>query len=565
MVIKHIVRSKLFTSIFIVLGTLMMGIGCIQGIIYLDSKENLTTTRASFKIIGTMTPTIKNHEYKINYEQIKRKTNLQTALYGYDEIRELESRYEIETLDLREHVGGYSSGLSRVEENGVKNKYDINSDDKLVSGKIEDIIITEYGNEYRLVLDDEYKEEFKKDSIKVKDNFFDPGIILEEGKTYFMIISKENEEYHTAFLDYELPIYIDITGLGIAEIQEVTKEHHRLYDIKAKSLEAIFTKNFKLLKPVYEGLVYLSEGKSFDNLYGKSIDVGSAPWICMISDLFAKENHLKLGDKIELSFYEGDFISLDNRSVKDVRKSHPLSSTYEYEIVGIYSYTSNDFSGPFDINPNTIFFPEYLFPEEISTEYLRYIPNQLTFLIDDPNNVEEVEALLTEVFEDRAEITYFDEDSINVRRILENAMSDIQKNMILVTVFYILIIGLLVAMYYRLQGKEIALKRSFGVSEKKLRKENHLELILLYLCNSVITIIIYFTTHERIMIYYLNKKEIRDFVPLSKNIIFGLTNKELIVLPLFIIGTFLYVIILNYFLSKRQFRKSIVSLLSEKI
>lgn len=171
---------------------------------------------------------------------------------------------------------------------------------------------------------------------------------------------------------------------------------------------------------------------------------------------------------------------------------------------------------------------------------------------------------MNDVFEDRAVITYFDQDSINVSLILESAMKNIKLNMLFVIIAYLIILFTLVSMYYRVNKKECALKRSFGISKVIVSKETQLELCYLTICSCLFSCIICFLTHELVINYYLDKKEIGKVVTLKENIIFAITSTELMVIPVTIISTLLLVWIYAILISKKQLKKSILYVITDK-
>ena len=125
----------------------------------------------------------------------------------------------------------------------------------------------------------------------------------------------------------------------------------------------------------HQNIAYVSEGRSLE-----SADYSEGKKVCLISETLADMSGLKVGDKIDLSFYlhppyhykdytvtnPQDF--LYNEPNKSNAEAYPYQSpvdfeeeSVEYEIVGLYRHTdqwgSTGASATYNFTPNTVFVP----------------------------------------------------------------------------------------------------------------------------------------------------------------------------------------------------------------
>lgn len=133
-------------------------------------------------------------------------------------------------------------------------------------------------------------------------------------------------------------------------------------DCQYESFSVLGTDLLESLYLFHENIATVVEGRSFD-----SADYADGNRVCLISQTLAQANGLHVGDKLDLSLYNGVF-DLPN-SIKIGVNTQLLDSldqiqdTREYEIVGVYKNTREweslfpNSSTSYNFSPNTIFVP----------------------------------------------------------------------------------------------------------------------------------------------------------------------------------------------------------------
>jgi len=206
----------------------------------------------------------------------------------------------------------------------------------------------------------------------------------------------QKDVYHVRYpnvMPYEPDFWQSEAGKYYADIVAVMKTNQQ-------TLTAIATENLSMYRPFYSGDLYISAGRNFTQ---EDYSLGNQ--VCLVSAYLAELNGLKIGDTLDLSFFEATYdytgIASDVVSTYEPMVEHKLDDkTYQlektdcffdggtFEIVGCYdgnvtkSNSSRDaqYGADEGVDRTIIFVPETAvqnIPEVTLTEY------NTTILLDD--------------------------------------------------------------------------------------------------------------------------------------------------------------------------------------
>ncbi len=175
----------------------------------------------------------------------------------------------------------------------------------------------------------------------------------------FSVSTEEHEKYF-------IPAFVKLSGsaeefLASAE-GEVWKNYIEELEVSYHSFPVVGVSDLMHLAHFARGNALVIEGEVF------GADDGN---VCVISETLALRNNLKLGDMIDISYFEKDFDYPGELSLAEGEgtfnpspaiydsETTPLHESEKYKIVGIYrkgdEWTADDYQS---FTPNTIFVPE---------------------------------------------------------------------------------------------------------------------------------------------------------------------------------------------------------------
>ena len=206
----------------------------------------------------------------------------------------------------------------------------------------------------------------------------------------------QKDVYHVRYpnvMPYEDGFWQSEAGDYYVDIIDVMEKNRQ-------TLTAVATENLSMYRPFYSGDVYISEGRNFTQ-----DDYSLGNQVCLVSAYLAELNGLKIGDTLDLSFFEATYdytgVASDVVSTYEPMVEHQLDDeTYQlekcdcffdhgtFEIVGFYdgnvtkSSSSRDaqYGAEEGVDRTMIFVPESAvqnIPDVPLTEY------NTTILLDD--------------------------------------------------------------------------------------------------------------------------------------------------------------------------------------
>ncbi len=207
---------------------------------------------------------------------------------------------------------------------------------------------------------------------------------------------------------YDLPIMGEYSGSAMAYLNEdatgVWRNLIDILNISISSVRVCSANDIKSLHPFTNGSSYLAEGRAFSK---EEIEGGQK--VALISDAYAEKNGLRLGDTLELSFYQTSW-SLADSEIGDLYPFQIYGSNENdhdgllpddmaeptsvnngvYTVVGIYSTTGwlDDYRV---MHPNTVIVPQ----SALSATYGEWFKPDMTVSLSIPNGgIEALEAEL---------------------------------------------------------------------------------------------------------------------------------------------------------------------------
>ncbi len=250
--------------------------------------------------------------------------------------------------------------------------------------------------------------------------------------------------------------------------------------INRHGFTAIYTSSLYMNFPFYNNKMFLSEGRDFNEK-----DQNDESKICIISRNLARENELKLGDKINISFHNG-FASMDGKPKPIVRSYYNdfiLTDSEKYEIIGIYNNLDKDLSNPYNYDDNTIFFPPEVFPFD-DNQYENKIhlfsaPYLVTYKLKSAKYVnafkEEVETLSSVDYE-----VYVLDNGFAMLQDMFISIKDSHITNLLFSILALILIVIFISYVYVLRrAKEIMILRLLGTPKSKVTRKIMTEICII--------------------------------------------------------------------------------------
>lgn len=268
-------------------------------------------------------------------------------------------------------------------------------------------------------------------------------------------------------------------GLSGRYIEEVTEGFYetetgkawlelvKAYKLADYSIPVTPVSDINLLMSFFNKDAYIKEGRSFEEA-----DYGETKKVCLISGYFAKNNKLKVGDKLPLSLVMACF----GRSTQQYLPSALLDAEgkfydpfeeSEYEIIGIYDLVPGaDRYSDYTLQNNEVLIPYTAVTGSIKDNIACYGPIKgynASFRI--PNgSIEHYKELWEKQGNEELDIRFYDRGYSQLKRSLD----DIRKIAVILlvsgSVTVLLILIFFCHLFITKQNKRTAIERSLGVN-----------------------------------------------------------------------------------------------------
>lgn len=266
------------------------------------------------------------------------------------------------------------------------------------------------------------------------------------------------------------------------------------YHMSYKILPVTGTNSTTLLMPFYNGDAYISQGR---DILGEEYEDGKK--VCLISDVFAKNNNLAVGNRVNLQFY---FTNSKNSAGRDfllngggaIYQSNgadgAVYSVFEdswYTVVGIYTATLGSSQDNYNMGGDEVVVPMKSI-ENPETNILKYGPMKgynTSFQI--PNgSIDDFLAEWKKYGTEELEITFYDMGYSQIKSGLEN-MKLMSLVLLIIGLFMIIFLMLFYShLFISYQKVRTAIERCLGVTKKNAGRSILFGIILLLFLGSTI-------------------------------------------------------------------------------
>ena len=309
---------------------------------------------------------------------------------------------------------------------------------------------------------------------------------------------------------YDLPIIGEYSGDAMAYLNadevDVWGRLIEILQISISSVRICSANDIKSLHPFTNGHSYVTEGRAFT---GEEIEAGQK--VALISDVYAERNGLRLGDMLELSFYQTGWSAVD-REQGDLYPSRIYGSNENdhegllpeevskptsvndgaYTIVGIYSTTGwlDDYRV---IHPNTVIVPQSALYDCYG---VWYYPDMTVSLSIPNGGIEAVEAELTSL--GYGELLQYNDGGYsmimpNVTSIRESAVFVCR----IVTVLWVVVVLAVLILFYVVLLPAGQVKYGLGVGKQLIRKQMNFAVLPIVILSGISGGIGSFLLYER--------------------------------------------------------------------
>ena len=205
------------------------------------------------------------------------------------------------------------------------------------------------------------------------------------------------------FPDYPgYPYIIELPdGLTAEEYIETDEGKEKLggmvemFEKNVHSVPVVLTDSLMSIYNFNSGKTPVKQGRAFTNE-----EYVSGAQVCVISSALAKANGLKVGDTLDMQFYNRGRLNSDKVGLITDTELYapyfkgvtPITDTMKYEIIGIYEDRGFSF-GEHDFTPNTIFIPSASMTDGAVRENLNDdwepVPTKLTSIVIENGKLDE--------------------------------------------------------------------------------------------------------------------------------------------------------------------------------
>ena len=221
-----------------------------------------------------------------------------------------------------------------------------------------------------------------------------------EGYTFFSLGSSLGD----MFPDYPgYPYIIELPdGLTAEEYIETDEVKEKLggmvemFEKNVHSVPVVLTDSLMSIYNFNSGKTPVKQGRAFTDE-----EYVSGAQVCVISSALAKANGLKVGDTLDMQFYNRGRLNSDKVGLITDTELYapyfsgitPITESMKYEIVGIYESSGRFLFGEHDFTPNTIFIPSASMTDGAVRENLNAdwepVPTKLTSIVIENGKLDE--------------------------------------------------------------------------------------------------------------------------------------------------------------------------------
>ena len=266
-------------------------------------------------------------------------------------------------------------------------------------------------------------------------------------------------------------LYYEVTEeLYKEEIGKRFLEYAKSLKQSEQALPVTGTNATILLMPFYEKDAYLCQGRDItEEEYEKGEKV------CLISQKFAKNNQLTVGEDLHLQLYYANYRNstagdyFDNAIIAELNakgEAYPVFEDSYYTIVGIYNIASGANNDVYGLAKNEVIIPSKSIENSDSNNILSYGPMKSdTTSFQIPNgSVEEFMKQWGKLGYDQLEIKFYDRGYSTLKAGMDNMKN---MSMALMAVGFVMVIFILLFfshLFITKQVRRTAIERSLGMS-----------------------------------------------------------------------------------------------------
>ena len=234
------------------------------------------------------------------------------------------------------------------------------------------------------------------------------------------------------------------------------------------------TNNTKLLIPFYNGTTYIDQGEDISKE-----EYANGEKVCLVSRSFARNNHLNVGDKLNLPLYYANYRASAGRAygkseawagynmLNAEGEPYPVFFEAEYTIVGLYLTIGGGTSSGYSMASNEIVIPTKSIEASDKNNIVDYGPMMgYTTSFQIPNgSIEEYVKEFNKLGIDELELKFYDKGYTELRAGLDNIKGMSMLLLAAGILATILILVFFCNMFIAKQKKRTAIERSLGMSK----------------------------------------------------------------------------------------------------
>ncbi len=509
--IRQLIRTPLKTILFFLLIMAAGMLLSLGGSLWVTNNRNIESYEQSFATIGTVEQKATsiaqieiwdyfNKEYQIVQRAVYGELIPLSVLdfNGADYIQEPEKRPSFGSYspEYKLEKGLYSCSVIEITplENGTPNQP--------ISVKISRVL---YGNSLR-----------EGQTIKICDESLVNPKPLYQGKTYVLYVNEIPimngdswvTEYHPDSIIFSRQYYPNGTLVPSALEEdflyyEVTEDFYK-EEIGKRFMEYIKSmEQFEhalpvsgtnatiLLMPFYEKEAYIDQGRDITNS-----EYENGEKVCLISQKFAENNHLRVGDDIHLQLYYADHRATASSSYFDISiiaalnakgEAYPVFEDSWYTVVGIYGMASGANNGTYGLAKNEVIIPSKSIKNSDINNIIDYGPMKSdTTSFQIPNgSVEEFMKQWGKLGYDQLDIKFYDRGYSTLKAGMDNMKN---MSMALIAVGFVMVVFLLLFfshIFITKQIKRTAIERSLGMRRRECMGSLLIGIFVILLLGSV--------------------------------------------------------------------------------
>ena len=249
----------------------------------------------------------------------------------------------------------------------------------------------------------------------------------------------------------------------------------------AHTLDVVYTDDMTTIRRVVDDKILITQGRLLT-----PEDSESKSKVCVVSDIFLKDNKLKLGDTIKFK--------LGNKLCEQYAPLGAVASfkgryasefvDEEFEIVGTYIDTNINNLRAADLywayNDYSVFVPLCFLPESVNLDEHEFKPAEISFVIDDPRNISTFMEECMPKLEEMGLTVYFDDGGwLRLEEQFDQAKSLALSKLFAFTAASALASILTVFLFIGRKKRDYAIMRALGTTKMRTGRTLFVPLSLL--------------------------------------------------------------------------------------